>query len=221
MNLLNELPEVGSLTTEQEAALAKRGTAASRNQLVLASMREAFLYAKRCCRGRLSDDELFSVCYAALQAAAKNFKPPKGPFFSYCKVYIRGHISREWSSKDVVKNASRHEGPEPTKPDPRHGPDVFERGEVAEHDDPLWHGGTVDPDFESIDTHERWKLIQPVLVELSERERMVIELTYRAGFGLQKVGSMLSFSRQAAAQTLHRAMTKIRKKLLVRRMTKI
>lgn len=224
MNILDGLPEIDSLTAEQERALSKRRGASAKNSLVLANMREAFLYAKRCSRGKLADDEVLSVCYAALRAAADNFKPNRGPFFSYCKVYLRGFISREWSAKDVVKSSSRHEGPEATKPDSRHGPDVFERGEVVEsdaNDDPLWQDGAVEPDFESIHLRERWKLIQPEIRSLPERERMILELTYQSGFSFQKTGEMLSISRQAVQIAIKRAIRRIQRKLESRKLANL
>lgn len=216
MNILEGLPEIDSLTAEQERALSKRRGAAAKNSLVLANMREAFLYAKRCSRGKLADDDVLSVCYAALRAAADNFKPSRGPFFSYCKVYLRGFISREWTAKDVVKSSSRHEGPEATKPDSRHGPDVFERGEVVESD--ANDDGEVDPDFESIHLRERWKLIQPEIRSLPERERMILELTYQSGFSFQKTGEMLSISRQAVQIAIKRAIRRIQRKLEARKL---
>lgn len=222
MNLLNGLPEIKSMSPETEAALARKKTDSAKTEIVLANMREAFLYCKTCCRSTLTDEEIFSLCYEALQKTALKFDPKKGRFFAYSKVYLRGQISRAWKEKDVVKNASLHETIGAFKNSTRlsHQPDSYECGEWSDpdlvdwDDHPLNFTNASEPGFDSIHTAERWAIIQSALGKLSERERMVVELIFRSGFRKQKIGDMLGISRQAVIMLLTRAIRKIRSELI-------
>jgi RNA polymerase sigma factor (sigma-70 family) len=221
MRLLDELPEAKGLTPEREAQLAKLATESAFNELVLGSMREGFSYAKRCCRAGLPDDEIYSLTYAALQSASKNYKSSKGRFFAYAKIYIRSNISQAWKDKDVVKNSSMHEedGNQRILVN-RHLPDAYDRegyrpDENEEEEIIPWLGGSVEPEFGLIDTNERWELIKPIIEnKLSHRERMVVELKYRSGFGFPKIGSLLGISRQAVESVHSRALRKVRNELM-------
>jgi len=220
MRLLDELPEACSLTPEREAQLAKLGAETALNELVLGSLKEAFAYAKRCVRAGLPDDEIYSLAYAALQSAAKNYDPKKGRFFAYSKVYIRGEISRAWKAKDVVRNSSLHEDGNPPFPPMKNQPDDYEKIDYVEPDDEVvpWQGGSVEPEFDVINTNEQWKLIQPIIEnKLSSRERMVVELKYSSGFGFPKIGSLLGITRQAVESVHSRALRKVRNELMRRK----
>jgi RNA polymerase sigma factor (sigma-70 family) len=217
MNLLEGLPAAKSISEAEEFKLAKLATEAAFNELVLGNMREAFAYAKRCARAGLPDDEIYSLVYNALQSAVKNYKPKKGRFFPYSKVYLRSNISRAWKEKDIVKNSSIHEDGNPPFFPIKNQPDDYERIDYVEPDDEVipWQGGSVEPEFNLIDTNEQWELIKPIIEnKLSSRERMVVELKYRSGFGFPKIGNLLGISRQAVESVHSRALRKIRNELM-------
>src|SRR6266478_3219738 len=110
MKLLDSLPP--PLTADQESALVpkiKKGNDDALNALVLANMREGFLYAKGVCRAAIEDGELFSLTYSALKGAGKRFRTGYGRFFAFAKSRIRGAVTRFWHSQDTVKHSSMHE----------------------------------------------------------------------------------------------------------------
>lgn len=217
MKLLEGLPEIHQLSEADEAKLARR----DRTSLVLHTMREAFIYAKKCCNGALSDDDIYSLCYRALSASAKRYRPARGRFFAYSKVNIRGQISREFRRKDVVKNSSLHESPDQPPVITKH---VLLDGVGMAHDDhetdilnPL-EVPSVEPEFEAIEIRERMRLVTPLIrSRLTKHERMVIELRYDSGFDLQKIGTLLGVSRQAVEHHHSNAIMKLRRALILRK----
>lgn len=160
--LLATLPQQ-PLDPSTEMELATRKDDDSVNELVMPTMKQAILYMTRCCRGRLNQDELYSLAYSALFKAAKNFRPGGIRFFSYSKVYLRGEISREWRAKDVVRNSSLNE----TRSDELE----------VEPEEP-----SQDPEFELVDLHEKMEMVRPLFAKyLNEHERTIIALHYEAG----------------------------------------
>lgn len=224
---MNDLP-TEPLTPEQENALAKAKTEDARNTLVLHSMREAMAYAYRCSRGMLERDELFSLCYDALQRAAKRFSPNRIRFFAYAKQDVRRGITIAWREKDVVKNSSMHEDkdhePEYSTTadyveDPEAGcstdwtpvsaPDDFER---------IREESSVDPEFEKIHVKERMELIKPIMEKkLTDVEKMVIDLYFNGDMTFQQIGDMLNVSRAWAQMVHFEGLKKIRCELLRRK----
>lgn len=171
-DLLNGLPEIGSLTRAQEVE-----SIGSPEILVLHSMREAFYYAKRCCRGGLLDDEIYSACYDALCKAAKNFKPDKIRFFAYAKPYVRGALSTAWRGKDIVKGTKN--AMELTEC-PVDSEDILEKYEGAEGLTSIlsvpkkmkYTAPTCDPEIESIQLREEWRLVEPLIkTTLTDKEQ--------------------------------------------------
>lgn len=211
-----------ALSPEAEAKLARNicdhPCERDINKLVLHNLREAVPYTLRCCRNALSESEVLSVCYAALCKAAPNYRPG-GPlrFFSYAKPYLRGELSRNWKTKDVVKSASLHESEAPPlmhstlNSGAEEGDDDFHK----KLEKPL-QPDSVEPEFDLIDLREQMALLRPLLQsKLNERERTVITLVYESGFTLEQVSKLVvpSASRQAIQCTHQRALKKLRSAL--------
>jgi RNA polymerase sigma factor (sigma-70 family) len=217
MKLLEGLPDIHLLDCEAESRMAR----SNKTSLVLHTMREAFIYAKKCCNGALSDDDIYSLCYRALMASARRYKPARGRFFAYSKVNIRGQISREFRRKDVVKNASMHESDETPKClTPKHVLlEGFTHGDEHETDIPSFPDlGVSEPEFDAIEMRERMRLVRPLIKSrLTKHERMVIELRYDSGFDLQKIGDLLGVSRQAVEHHHSNAIMKLRRALMLRK----
>jgi len=228
MKLLDSLPQ-DIFSVEQEFATAARIQRTKNdddiNDLVLHSMKEGFLYAKKCCRARIPDDELFSLCYTALRRNAKRFRPGGIRFLAFAKAGLRGVLSRYWKTLDVVKNSSIHEDGEITPMLPRHttiDEEEFEnpityRMEELNPDLPAHKalfGESVEPDFRGIDLRERLGIVNEIIErKLSPQERMVIDLFYRNGFTFQRIGDMTDTTRSAAQLTHTKALRKIRREL--------
>lgn len=204
---------------------------AARNMLILHAMWEAFFYARRCCRKKLPDDEIYSLSYDALCRAVENFKPGRVRFFAYSKVYVRGAICKEWKKKDVVKNSSSHESlmlEDDAYSKMGNRPDVD-----VDYDSGLGIGifGTekraayhatdfkkqmiccddVDPDFSSINSREVWKILEPVLKDrLNKYEQRVLRMAYVEGLNFQEIGNKLGVSRAAVHAEHERAIKRLR-----------
>jgi RNA polymerase sigma factor (sigma-70 family) len=222
MKLLESLP-ADVLTREQEFALAatiqKTKDEDTVNDLVLHTMREGFLYAKKVCRSKIEDDELFSLCYIALRRNAKRFRPGGVRFFAFAKPGMRGALSRYWKTLDTVKNSSLHESEVED-----YAPAQVFIGSDIEQDDYTSavcfayrdaDEPTVDPDFRSIDIREKLDIVKDIAKrKLSEQERMILDLTYTSGFTFQKIGDLTNTTR-SAAQLIHtKALRKIRCELM-------
>lgn len=183
------------LTAQEERKYAR--TARGRTRLVLHTMREAFWYARKCCRAGLGDDVIYSVCYAALRASVRCYKPSKGRFFPFCKVNVRGQISREWKRQNVVKHSDQHES---LDVDPQ----------------PL-EGAVIEPEFGLMEIHERLELVNPILrSKLTRHEQQIIELRYRAGCNFTKIGKLFGLSRQRIELMHREALLKVKRELIRR-----
>ena len=223
--ILQGLPEEKLTPTEEEYlarwALQTPGEPEPIHKLTLHNLREALPYATRCCRGALREDEIFSVCYAALMKAAKNFRPGGIRFFAYSKVYVRGELSRTWKTKDVVRSSSLHETE--VEPElPRLGlrtltDSAEDEKEKSDGRVDVIEPNFVEPAFASIDLKERWSLVAPLIGSaLNERERTVVQLYYESGFSFEEIGDLLvpSVSRAAVQSTHCRALKKLRGALI-------
>lgn len=207
-DILSGLPEINSLTPEQEVELISEPAT-----LALHGMREAFYYAKKCCRGMLTDDDIYSACYDALCKAAVNFKPGKIRFFGYAKPYIRGALSSVWKTKDVVKHG-------------KNGmfivPDVDPSLEFAEEADgitgvlfkeqrkniPL--PPSIEPEMSAIQSRDEWALVEPLMKSiLTDKEQAIIKLYYVSGLSFERIGKLLGSSRADCQATNSRALKKL------------
>lgn len=221
---MSELP-TEPLTRAEEDRLANSRSEEDRNKLVLHSMREAMAYAHRCCRGALEQDDLFSLCYDALQKAASRFKPKKIRFFAYAKADVRRAIGDMWRSKDLVRNSSMHEEkdfsfsviPQGSAHCEDLEPEEILRKEELEniylHAIP-----SIDPEFEMIHLRERWELVKPIIqTKLTDTERMVIDLHFNGDIGFEEIGELLGVCRERTRMIQFNALKKVRCELMRRK----
>lgn len=192
--LLRGLP-TETLPPETEVSLARAGDEDSRNALALHNMREAFFYALACAHS-LPPDEVYSLCYKALSAAARNFEPGRtSRFFAFAKPYIRGEIYRTFKRYKVVTKAETTEIPVEEEDD------QFEAFQKAT---------MVEPDFQTIMAHDEWAGLKPLLAALKEKERMVLQLFYQSGLNFRQIGDLLNVSRSDIQATHANAIKKVR-----------
>jgi RNA polymerase sigma factor (sigma-70 family) len=226
--VLSGLP-VEKLTEAQEQELASKATDESREVLVLHTLREAFVYARTCCRQALPDDEVISLCYTALVNAARGFKPHWQRFFPYAKAFVRGQINREWEKKNVVRRQTGQEAllssdavdsdgggsyEVISRLDRRDsvncngGPDIQVKSKIFSV--PEYHGD----ELEAVFTREMMEILRPIMAEkLTKQEQTVIEMAYFQSLNFQEVANLLGVSR-AAIQAAHvAAINKLRKAL--------
>lgn len=200
--LLDGLPvQSEKLSRDNENFLARiikmhatgKNRAKAIDTLVLHHMRDAFFYARRCCRASMSDDDIYSACYTALSRSAVNFEADRQSYFAFSKPYIRGQLAREWRKRDTVKHASEH------------------YAEVDSTDDlkPIVDD-SVEPEIDVINARDRWRMIEPLLSRLDDREQQILRLHYREDLNFVEIAKRRKVTR-AAIQSAHaRALRKIR-----------
>lgn len=175
-DLVKNLPFALSLAKENRA---------SRKDLVLHSMRQAFFYARQCCRRAIPDDEIFSICYATLTAAAGNFEASPGGlrFFAYSKAYIRGGLHRSWKGKDLVPHTPRN--------------NLIGLEDMDETDEQTVF---VEPDTKTIHAKELRGILQELLKspKLTHRHRMAIQMRFFEERTLEEIGDHFKVSREYA-----------------------
>lgn len=209
-NILENIPET-KLTPEREQELATRKDEDSLNELAMHSLREAFLYARRCYPG-LEDGELISVCFTSLLAAAKNFRPGRIGFFGFAKASIRGALSKYLRTKHVVKR-----GPRETEalPDPEEEVEDNDTSTVIRR--PAEPEATM-PAFDQIHIAELWAEIEPLMQSvLTPEERLVLELNFKGNLNLREIGELRGCSRAAMSLVKIAALKKLRKRLAAKK----
>lgn len=222
--LLKGLPKK-QLTTEQEDDLAIKIQAAKKkgqadqeclNDLALYNMREALFYGLACARSRQIDaGTIFSLCWAALCAAAPNFEAGRIRFFAYAKPYVRGEIIKAFHAQKVVRHGETRSLTPDTigaVTDHEEAGDVsFTHSSVDIDDLLLAKADVVEADTEGIMVRDEWSALLPVIqTRLSEKERMVLELKYQSGFNFRQIGDLLRVSRSDTQATHTRAINKVR-----------
>lgn len=207
-DILDGLPLKGLISESCEKLLCERADKRSLDKLVLGYMREAFCYSKKCARGKLPDDEIFSLSYKALNAAAKRFDCSKGRFFIFAKIYLRWEIKHAWAEKSVVRNADHPDEELPIGTDEfllRPEMDL----ELTTSTRPV-ESPCAEFDFERVEFNERMAQILPVLRGLSPNERMVIEMRFRTGWDFAKIGREIGRSRERVRQIALEAIQKVK-----------
>lgn len=206
-----------------ESKLIANASEESRVELTMRNMREAFLYVKKCCKAKIADSEIVSLCYTTLYRNTKRFKPGGLRFFAFTKVALRGAISDYWTATQVVRNARQCSESEMyrsmgAKPDQMEGHDdeIYCAGLHAEQ--PTFEGGlviqTVEPEFNLIHLRERYGMVKTIMErKLTDQERMIIDLVYTSGFTFEQIGDLLGVTGSAAENTHSTAMKKIRREL--------
>lgn len=213
MNILAGISEE-KLLPEQETELARQE---DKTPLVLASLREAYFYARGCYQSRgMEEGEILSCCYDGLLSASKNFKLGGLRFFSFAKQHIRGALSKASRTREVVHKVREVE----PLPDPE--------GDEEEHDVNLdmptirvksnCDLPCVHPDFDDIFIREEFAQIAPLLRKaLNDRQRMIIELHFQGGLILQEIADMIGYSRAYVHLQKQAALKKIRNRLIDRK----
>jgi RNA polymerase sigma factor (sigma-70 family) len=183
-------------------------------------MREGFCYSKTCARGKLPDDEIFSLTYKALNAAAKRFDSAKGRFFIFAKIYLRWEIKHAWAEKSLVRNSQEQDA---VLPEQDLGRETLheERSSHVATDwltptnalDEIPAEASADFDFEKVEFNEQMNMLRPHILNLNENERMVIDMRFRTGWDFAKIGREIGRSRERVRQIALEAIRKLKEKV--------
>lgn len=205
MNLYESFPETVTRRPAEEAELPHV-------DLVMANMREALLYTRECCRRKIPDDALVSLCYETMLKSAPLFKAKWGTrFFAYSKARLRGALKRYWSSLSVVRNAQT------VSVDMMRSieTDTGDRIGVSEVPDiETSHLGTTEPDFESIFLNDSWRAVADIMArKCTDLERTIIFFAYKHQLSFEEIGDLLDLSRQFVSVTAKKGLQKIQRGL--------
>jgi RNA polymerase sigma factor (sigma-70 family) len=228
MKLIESLPKDRYDRSEEFALAAqiqKNPNEDALNDLVLHNMAVGFLYAKSVCRGKVPDDELFSLVYKTLYRNAKRFRPGGIRFLAFAKAGLRGALSRYWSTLNTVRNASEVI----SMAGDRSIIAAVSLMKIAETESTeitqytqnieVEYAPRVDPEFDAIHFRERMALVRAVMEKkLSPQENMIIDLVYTQGFNFQEVGNLLGLTRSAIQAIKTETIKKIRQAMLRKRL---
>lgn len=183
------------------------------NTLVMANMRDALPYARKCCESRLKDDVLVSLCYDALTRSALRFQPNRQRFFVFSKGSIRGRIRRYWASLNPVRNVNAFLSIDQMTP-------AVEREtpgdtEVAPKTTAPTDGlSYTPPDTKSLEDRDQFRAIfKRVKGLLTEHEWDICRLRYDKDYNFPEIGELLHISKSAAHATHAAVLRKIRNAL--------
>lgn len=182
------------------------------NEIAMHNMREAFYYALFCAK-TLPPDEVYSLCWKALSAAVRNFKPGRSArFFAFAKPYIRGEIYRTFKRFKVVTHGETEQLYPDSVIDPCDDQSYtfVNNCDVSESQKSFQKMDKVEPDFDAIMARDEWNRLKSVLSELKEKERMVLQLFYQSGLNFRQIGDLLNVSRSDIQATHANALRKIR-----------
>lgn len=182
------------LTRAEETALSKRHKPEDIELLVMSTMREAVVYARRVCKEHFQDDELVSLCYASLLRMAKRYDPAKSSrFFVFAKIAVRGDVMRNFRKLDTVSNA-------------------FKANPVPWYDDPKpLESAEVQSCVSEVETKDQHAYVLRVIKKCcTEREQMVFSLAYKGELGFHEIAKLLGITRSAVQASHARAVRKVR-----------
>ena len=183
MNLIEQFTDT-KLTPKEESKLSPK-------DLVMANMREALLYARTCCSGKLDDNELVSICYDSLRKTAELFKPGRHVrFFAYSKPRIRGAILRHFNNIPAVRNAE------------------CESLEDTDKD----NQPVGEANFDLIEFREKWNEVSRVIAKnCTDRERALMYLVFSLNFTFAEAGDAFHISRAAAQAIAAKVIVKVKR----------
>lgn len=205
----------------------------SHTDLVMNSMREALLYTRECCHGKIRDDALVSLCYETMTKSARIFRPGHLRFFAYCKARLRGELKRYWANLGTVRNAETvsldsatpgkafqhrqgcHTPESSTRP--YRVPDKSVKHAAEDEEPPTvleQIGGITEPDFDRIFVNDAWSVVSKAAAKhCTDLERTVLYLAYKLQLSFEEIGDLLDLSRQFVSVTSQKAIKKIRRAL--------
>lgn len=173
--------------------------------LILHTFREAFYYTRTVCRARIADDDLYPLVYDSLKACAARFQPNRQNFLAYSKASLRGSVKRHWKNIDTLRGSKRvgHSVGEP---------------EAEEEESPNAIGTPslhflVDFDFGKVIGDDFLEFVAPIIADLPEVQRFVLERHYFAHKNHAEIGIERGMSREAVRCAHNRALNSIRRRL--------
>lgn len=210
-DILAGLPE--KLTLQEELT-------ATSEDLILHSTKEAFRYGK-ICYPVLEDGEVLSAAYEGLVAASKRFRRGGISFFRYAKPYVRGALNHLWRNRATGEQKAGVSLAIDNARLLRDGGDVpshltYDGDPNTLHKPPANDADTfVSPEFDSMDTKERWASIFPTVEKvLTPQQKLILQLRYVGDLNLREIGDLLGMSRSSAHYCHRVALKKIRVALM-------
>lgn len=228
------------LTREEEKALADRiakGEEDALNELVMANMREALRYTQRVSYELIDARTRISLCYQEMCMSARRFIPGKLRFFAFAKPGLRGRMKNYWTSLNVVRNAKQilnidwvgypKPGDQIKQKIAQTSASVSSRlcgwrvlatqtPSLAFVEQPRLYresitGEAEDDKLELIMAKDHVHEIETRLKHLlTEREWMILNLTYRGGLNFPQIGKLLGLTRSAIHAAHRDAIKKLR-----------
>ena len=166
-----------------------------KEKLVLGYMRDAFFCLMHRSGYRLDPREIYSLCYAGLSDAARNFDPSKGGFWDYAERFLAGDLANYWKELDPVPGAYRKNGNQPVSWEDYTEALKFE---------------TVDPEWDLIDLHDKMDLLSSSISRLTPVQQGVIYFLLDGRLSASEISQQMGISRGGVNQILTRAIQNLR-----------
>lgn len=205
------------LAAKEEAALAQ-GTESQLETLVLHTMREAVIYARKCVRETIPDDELISLCYEALSRSAKRWKSGWARFFAFSKPAVRGVVRKSWTQKNSVKGVP---GEKTVHTDalPQPSNYIFDQDNLEDDDKEVTpeHEIQTGGGLEHVYISERMELVTEIIKKVcNKRQREILDMVYQGHLNFKQVADLMGISRAAVQRAHQVALLKVRVVLMER-----
>jgi RNA polymerase sigma factor (sigma-70 family) len=212
--VFNQLLE-DALTPEQAKQCVKAirtGKPAARakaiNFMIEHSLREAVLFLREVSKSKLSDGELVSVAYKALERSARSYRPEKGKrFFYFSKKALRGVLIEYWRSLETVKHGnsamSWDEAITLERGKKMH-PDIEDLETTSELE------GRTEADFPAIHRAEDFQRVMAAMKCLTKFERALVLFVRATGFSFRETAEEFGCSRAWVGLCWNRALDKLR-----------
>jgi len=201
------------LTQEQANFYSLRIQRNPRDHLAIAAMvehslREAVVFLRELSGGRLTDGELVSIAYKALERSARSYRPQKGKrFFYFAKKALRGVLIEYFRSLETVRHGDKSvnwdEAIEQTYGRKKH-PDIEDPETTSELE------GRTDPDLQSIYQKEAFEDVLRAMKCLTKFEKALVLFIRATGFSFRETAEEFGCSRAWVGLCYNRALDKLR-----------
>jgi RNA polymerase sigma factor (sigma-70 family) len=165
----------------------------------MGNIRNGYGYARLYCGTRFDDDELLSIVYKAMMAAARRFQPGGQSLVRFAKPFIRGELHRAWKNNRPLG--------QPLTP-------ACDSKATCPDDDPApvaAEGEFVMFDFGELDAKYNEEKVKKMLRRLSKHERAIVDLVFWGGLSYTDVAKLTRSHRQSVHQVVRNAFSKLKR----------
>lgn len=174
------------------------------------SLREAVLFLRELSRGRLTDGELVSIAYKALERSARSYDPSRGHrYFYFAKKALRGVLIEHFRALETVKHSkggsiSWDDAAAMACCQRKVHPDLVDKEATNELE------GRIEADFSGIYQKEDFERVLRAMKCLNKFERSIVLFIRATGYSFRETAEEFGCSRAWVGLCWNRALDKLR-----------